>query len=199
MVELGWLGLSRSLQTSNLASLMKGCQGFALFQSGSPPTFPHIFYCVCVREVQRFRNSHYYSCKKGLAAEEREEKRGEDCVWNCPSVAVVVLSHFISATATLFLPSICPATILPLSRSRKTLALSPWMAQHNPPRHLSCSRYLYTQHCPLSKCYSLCVCVFLLSLNPIIFVELQSTEELPHFTSSAHAISICSLRIRVAL
>lgn len=70
--------------------------------------------------------------EQGLAAEEREEKRGEDCVWNCPSVAVVALSHFISATAALFPPIYLPSDYSsPPLTAGKTLALSVWMAQHN--------------------------------------------------------------------
>ncbi len=78
--------------------------------------------CVCARACERGRGQKQpLLClqEQELAAEERKEKRLEDCVWNCPSVAVVVLSHFISATAAFFPPSICPATILPPSQSRK--------------------------------------------------------------------------------
>lgn len=134
------------------------------------------------------------------AAEERKEKRGEDCVWNCPSVAVVVFSHFISATAAFFPPICLPGDYsFPLSEQEKhSLFHHGWLNTITDLfffHHLSCSRYLFTQHRSLSKCYFFFS--FLPSLNPIIFVEVQSTEKLPHFTSSAHAISICSLNIGV--
>lgn len=126
----GWAWVAgewRVLPTSNLAFLMKGCQGFTISQSGFPPTPqppPHppfdtrckvVFVCMCVSKWERNRESLV-----GDRKPEKEEKRGEDFFWNCPSVALVVLSHFISATAAFFLPSICPVTILtPLSEQEK--------------------------------------------------------------------------------
>lgn len=60
--------------------------------------------------------------------------------------------------------------------------------------HLSCSHYLFTQQHSFSKCYSY---FFYSLLNPIIFVEVQSTEKLPHFIAAAHAVFICSLNTAV--
>ena len=62
--------------------------------------------------------------------EKKEEEEGRDCFWNCPSVAVVCPSHFISATAECFHPSISPHTppLLSLGRGH-TLLL--WEARGN--------------------------------------------------------------------
>lgn len=159
--------------------------------------------CVCLRQRERGVRGQKQPLlclqEQGLAAEERKEKRGEDCVWNCPSVAVVVLSHFISATAAFFPSIYLPSDYSsPLSEQEKhSLSHHGWLNTITNSffsHHLSCSHYLFTQHRSLSKCYSF----FSLPLrDPITFIEVQSTEKLPHFTSSAHAISICSLNIRV--
>lgn len=150
---------------------MKGCQGYTVSQSGSPPTFLHTFdghwKVVCVfsvyvheDETERGRGQKEpLLClqQQGLAAEKREEKRGEDCVWNCPSVAVVVLSHFISATAARFPPisllSDYSSTLLEqekhsLSHHGQCSTITNLFFPHLP-----CSRYLFTQHRSLSKCF----------------------------------------------
>lgn len=57
--------------------------------------------------------------------------------------------------------------------------------------------YIFLAHTIASLKITLCLNAFFPSLNPIIFVEVQSTEKLLHFTTSAHSISNCSLNTRV--
>lgn len=180
---------------------MNGWQGFTMSQSGRPPSFPHIFdihrkifvcvrgcVCVCFREREGYRNPLLCLQVQGLAAEEREEKRGEDCVWNCPSVALVVLSHFISATAAFFSPIYLPSDYSsPLSELEKhSHSHHGWLntiANLSPPT--------YPAHAISSLNSTLRLNALLISyplLNLVIFV--QSTETLPRFIS----FSVCSLK-----
>lgn len=105
-------------------------------------------------------------------------------------------------SSVFFLPSICPATVLPLSEQEKhSLSHHGWLNTITNPPFFSTT---YPAHAISSLNIALCLNAILFfffhsfqSLDPIMFVEVQSTEKLPHFTSSAHAISICSLNIRV--
>lgn len=130
-----------------------------------------------------------------LAAKKREEKKGEDCVWNCPSVAVVVLSHFISATTErfppIYLPSDYSSTLL--EQEKHLVSHHGWLNTIN---NLSFF-FFFSAHAIASLKITHCLNAFFPSLNPIIFVEVQSTEKLLHFTSSARCISNCSLNTRV--
>ena len=197
---------------------MKGCQGFTLFQRGSPPTFCHIFdrtyivcvcvcVCVCVSvrekewEGQGMETAIIMPARTGVGSKRKKRKEGRrlclelskcgssgpQSLYQCHSS---VFSSHLSARR-LFFPSQSRKNTHSLTMDGSTQSPTPFFFHH-----LSCARYLFTQHRSLSKCYSFFFHSFQ-SLDPIMFVEVQSTEKLPHFTSSAHAISICSLNIRV--
>lgn len=106
-----------SLQTSHFVSLMKGCWDYIVPQRDSLLLFNKSLrntgrLCMWAdRKNKREGEKKPFLClqQPRLAAEKREEKSGEDCVWNCSSVAVVVLSHFISATPERFPPIYLPS------------------------------------------------------------------------------------------